>query len=90
MEGLEAPMATKILHGIVNGKTIELSDDPGVPAGQEVEVTVKPVRAQSAEWGEGLRQCAGALAEEWTEEDDRILEEIYQQRKQFRMPKSPQ
>jgi len=37
-------------------------------------------------WGEGLRACAGALAKEWTEEDDRILEEIYQQRKHSGRP----
>ncbi len=73
-------MTSKTLHGIVNGKTIELSDDPGVPAGQEVEVIVKPVPAKQAVWGEGLRRCAGALADEWTEEDDRILEEIYRER----------
>jgi hypothetical protein len=74
-------MADKVLHGVVNGKTIELRDDPGVASGQEVEVIVKSVSATSATWGEGLRRCAGALANEWTEEDDRILEEIYQERK---------
>jgi hypothetical protein len=74
-------MTSKILHGIVNGKTIELDDDPGVPAGQQVEVIVKALPTQHRPWGEGLRACAGAMAEEWTEEDDRILEEIYQQRK---------
>jgi hypothetical protein len=68
----------------VNGKTIELRDDPGIPAGEEVEVIVKPLQPKPAEWGEGLRRCAGALADEWTDEDDRILEEIYQQRKSVR------
>jgi hypothetical protein len=74
-------MMIKILHGVMNGKTIELSDDPGFPAGQEVEVSVTLLPDRNAPWGEGLRRCAGALANEWTEEDDRILEEIYQQRK---------
>jgi hypothetical protein len=83
-------MTTKTLHGIVNGKTIELSDDPGVPAGQEVEVTVKPIPVKPAVWGEGLRRCAGSMADEWTDEDDRILEEIYPQRKRFRSPEIPQ
>jgi hypothetical protein len=32
-------------------------------------------------WGEGLRRCAGALADEWTGDDDRILDEIHQDRK---------
>ncbi len=33
------------------------------------------------QWGDGLRRCAGALADEWSEEDDRILEELHQDRK---------
>lgn len=32
---------TKILHGKVRGRTIELDEDPGVPEGQEVEVEMK-------------------------------------------------
>jgi hypothetical protein len=80
-------MTSKILYGIVKGRTIELTDDPGVPAGQAVEVIIKTLpRAQSA-WGDGLRGCAGALADDWTDEDDRILEEIYQERKNDSRPK---
>ena len=79
-------MTNKILHGVVNGKTIELTDDPGVPAGQPVEVIVKLVSPSKRPWGEGLRACAGALADEWTDEDDRILEEIYQERKSDTRP----
>lgn len=71
---------TKTIHGKVHGKTIELDEDLGVAEGQEVEVQVKIIPA-AKQWGEGLRRCAGALANEWTEEDDRILEEIYQDRK---------
>jgi hypothetical protein len=70
---------TKTIHGRVHGKTIELDEELGVADGQEVEIQVKIIPA-AKQWGEGLRRCAGALAEEWTEEDDRILEEIYQDR----------
>lgn len=83
-------MTNKILHGVVNGKTIELTDDPGVPAGQPVEVIVKMVLPAQPAWGDGLRACAGALADEWTDEDDRILEEIYQQRKHSTRPELPE
>ncbi len=83
-------MTNKILHGVVNGKTIELTDDPGVPAGQAVEVIVKMVLPTKPVWGDGLRECAGALADDWTDEDDRILEEIYQQRKHDSRPKLPE
>jgi hypothetical protein len=67
-------------HGKVRVKTIELDQDLGLAEGQEVEVQVKVVPLPK-QWGDGLRRCAGALASEWTEEDDRILEEIYEQGK---------
>ena len=57
--------------------TLEL---PSEFKGRQVEVQVK-VLPETRPWGEGLRRCAGALAGEWTEEDDRILAEIHQDRK---------
>jgi hypothetical protein len=74
---------TKVMQGIVHGRTIELDQEVGVPDGQRVEVAVQvlPPAPPKEAWGEGLRRCAGALADEWTEEDDRILKEIHQDRK---------
>jgi hypothetical protein len=77
-------MSSKTFHGVINGKTIVLTDDPGMPDGEVVKVVVTPESAPKRPWGEGLRRCAGALADEWTEEDDRILEEIYLERKRDR------
>jgi len=71
---------TKTNHGRVHGKTIELDEDLGVAEGRQVQITIKTVSAKEP-WGEGLRRCAGALAYEWTDEDDRILEQIHQDRK---------
>jgi hypothetical protein len=71
---------TRALHGKVHGRTIELDEDPGLAEGQPVEVVIKTPSANLT-WGEGLRRCAGALANEWTDEDDRILEAIHQDRK---------
>jgi hypothetical protein len=68
------------LQGIIHGRTIELSEDPGVADGQPVEITLRTVRVPRP-WGEGLRRCAGAFAADWTEEDDRILEQMHQERK---------
>ena len=70
---------TKTLHGRVHGKTIELDEDLGFAEGQEVQVQVNKV-SEPVPWGDGLRRCAGALANEWTDEDDWILEEILQDR----------
>ena len=71
---------TRVAHGTVRGKIIELREDLGMKEGQEVELTVKCVSTPEV-WGEGLRRCAGVLAREWTEEDDRILSEIHNDRK---------
>jgi hypothetical protein len=68
------------VQGIIRGKTIELSEDPGIADGQQVEITIKALPTPRS-WGEGLRRCAGAFAADWTEEDDRILEAIHQERK---------
>ena len=77
-------MINRTLHGVINGKTIELTEDPGMPAGQQVDVAVTSLPTQKPGWGDGLRRSAGALSEEWTDDDDRILSEIYHQRKQDR------
>jgi hypothetical protein len=52
----------------------------GLPLGQEVDVTVTPVTRGHC-WGAGIRRSAGALADSWTDEDDRILAEIHEDRK---------
>jgi hypothetical protein len=72
---------TRTVHGVIRGRTIELTQDPGVADGQQVEISIKAVPPPRP-WGEGLRRCAGAFAADWTEEDDRILDEIYRGRKQ--------
>lgn len=55
---------TKIMHGIIHGKTIELDQELGIPDGQKVEVSIHliPVPPTEEPWGEGLRRSAGALA----------------------------
>ena len=70
----------KSFHGIVHGKIIELTDESGLPDGERVEVTIRPESA-AQDWGEGLRRCAGVLADSWTDEDDRILERIEEERR---------
>ena len=70
----------KKVHGVVRGKTIELDEDLGVAEGQQVEVEVTVVEP-ARKWGEGILRSAGALADEWTDEDDRILAEIHEERK---------
>lgn len=66
--------------GKIKGRTIELDQDLGIEDGQEVKVKIEVVHP-SKNWGEGLRRCAGAFADEWTEEDDHFFEQLRQQRK---------
>ena len=67
----------KTILGRINGRTIQLSEDLGISAGQEVEVQVTVCKPNSS-WGEGVRRCAGALSDD--EEWDNIMEEVHQQR----------
>jgi len=68
------------IHGRVQGNTIVLDEPLGLPLGQDVEVVVTPI-SRRRPWGEGIRRSAGALADMWSEEDDRILSEIHEDRK---------
>jgi hypothetical protein len=79
---------TRTMYGKVRGKTIELEEDLGVVDGQEVEVHVKMVHPKKRlpgpppGWQPGRPSAtAGLLADSWTEEDDRVLDEIYRDRK---------
>jgi hypothetical protein len=79
----------KTLHDTVHGKTIELNEDLGVIDGQEVEVQVTMLKPRKRlpgpppGWHPGTtKTTAGLLADLGSEEEDRILEEIYQHRKQ--------
>ncbi len=71
-----------ILHGIVHGKTIEITDTIPVPDGQEVLVTVTPLSPKLPS-GEGIRRTAGAWAAD-AAELDQYLEWTRQQRKATR------
>ena len=71
---------TRTVQGVIHGRTIELSEDLGIAEGQVVVVRVTAAPT-AASWEERVRKSAGALAPFWTDEDDRILESIYQDRK---------
>jgi hypothetical protein len=75
---------TTVLRGVVHGKTIELEEEPGLPDGQivTITVTVPPLAAPRKKLppGEGIRRSAGAWAED-AEELDQYLEQVRQQRK---------
>jgi hypothetical protein len=74
---------TKILRGVIHGKTIELEKDTGLEDGREVEVILrlKQLPGPPPGWTAGVGEtAAGAMASTWSAEDDRILEEIHRER----------
>lgn len=77
----------RIIEGVVHGRTIELLEDPGVSDGQRVQVLLAAPTAE-ANWGEGIRRTAGALADDpyW----DAIMADIHEGRKRERRPQGDQ
>jgi hypothetical protein len=69
---------SRILHGKVNGRTIEFDEDLGMAEGQAVEVEVK-IAQPAKKWGEGILRSAGGWADH--PEMDAIMEKIHQERK---------
>jgi hypothetical protein len=71
-----------VLTGTVRGNIIELDEAPGLPDGQTVQVTVRPVqKLTDAERLEFLKRAAGGWADDDPEGLDRYLEWNRQQRK---------
>jgi len=81
---------TKIVHGIVHGKTIELDQEIGFPDVQHVNVAIQIAGASpgTEAWGDGLRRCAGALAGIPGLDED--MEQILAQRKTDRFREVPE
>lgn len=68
---------SQTLQGVIHGKIIELSIDPGLTDGEAIQVLIETAATPSR--GERLARCAGALADDpyW----DDIMEEIQDSRK---------
>lgn len=78
---------SEVIHGIIHGKTIHLEDDPGIADGETVEVLLRRVSTPKG-WGEGLRRCAGALAD--YPEMDQYMDEIQSERRLDSRPELPE
>jgi hypothetical protein len=71
------------LSGVVHGNAIVLDGPPLLPEGQRVEVIVREWSEKSPRTGTSPEEDE-STPEWWTDEDDRILQEIYHARKQGR------
>jgi hypothetical protein len=84
---------TKLMRGVVHGKTIELDNETGLEDGRKVEVILraKELPGPPPGWKPGGSEtAAGMMALSWTEEDDRILEEIHRERRNDRRREVPE
>ena len=79
-----------ILKGVIHGRTIELEQEPGLPDGQSVAVTVQPFAEQERRLppGEGIRRSAGAWEDD-PEGVDEFLRQVREMRNQGRPPLEP-
>jgi hypothetical protein len=79
-----------VLKGVIHGRTIELEEEPGLPDGQSVAVTVQPVVEQGRRLppGEGIRRSAGAWGDD-PEGVDEFLRQVRKMRDQDRPPLEP-
>ena len=80
--------AQTTLKGVVHGKTIELEQEPALPDGQSVVVTLQPLEEKRLPPGEGIRRSAGAWADD-PEGLDEYLEQLRNDRAQDRPPIEP-
>lgn len=83
----------KVLRGIVHGNHIELLDNSQIADGTSVRVfvTTTTLPPPPPGWTEnGSVSVGGILADVWTEEDDKIFEEIQKARKSSRTREIPE
>jgi hypothetical protein len=79
----DIPNGDTVLTGTIHGKVIELEREAGLPDGQAVAVTVRPLPQRRLPPGEGIRRSAGAWADD-AEGLDRFLEWNRRERKRGR------
>jgi hypothetical protein len=75
---------TKVMRGVIHGKTIELASNTGLADGRQVEIIlrVKELPGPPAGWRPGNAEtAAGMMASSWTTDDDQIMDEILKQRR---------
>ncbi len=74
---------SKVVHGVIHGKTIQLTEDPGMADGQEVQIVLATVPSATS-WGDGIRRSAGGWADD--PEIDAVMGRIQEDRRRERRP----
>jgi hypothetical protein len=71
---------TIVMQGVVHGRTIELEASPGVDDGHVVQVILNVDRPPADDAESGRYVSAAGMMADYTDDDDAVLEEIYQER----------
>ena len=74
----------RVLRGVVHGRTVALDTETGLKDGRTVEIVLRAKELPGPPPGwepDGKETAAGMMASDWTDEDDRLLDQIYQDRK---------
>ncbi len=75
-------MTKAVMKGVVHGRTIELENEPGLPDGQPVSVTVEVIAAEKSQAAfEAFKRAAGGWANDNPEGLEQYLEQTRRQRK---------
>ena len=71
---------TQVIEGVIHGRTIVLNGDPGVADGSQVQVVLQVDSPSSGREPPDRKTAAGRMAN-YTDDDDAVLAEIYQDRR---------
>lgn len=72
---------TKTLFGVIHGKTIELKNDPGLADGEPVRVVIESAVPRPSHGTGALPRAVEQAGDPvWTEETDRIFDELDRER----------
>jgi hypothetical protein len=71
---------TQVILGVIHGRTIELDGDPGIEDGRKVQVVLQ-LDSACSDTKLAKRKTAAGMMAGYSENDDAILAEIYQDRR---------
>ena len=79
---------SRLIRGVIHGRTIELEADPGLEDGQDITIAIPPAPRTLSAREDALRAAVGSLSH-LAAEDFESLEEIVRERKMWTYRDAP-
>ena len=76
-----------VFEGIVHGRSIQLSEDSGLPDGQPVRVTIQPTVSPAPSEAVNARTSLQAAAGSWTDDAEGLEQYLEWNRQQRKSPR---